>query len=68
MLLKELYAESYSSFFTNGRCRDFKWLSKHLFFIRNVPPDQLFQVESFLEILKTLLIFPALSVGSEYAI
>ena len=38
------------------------------FFIRNVPPDQLFQVESFLEILKTLLIFPALSVGSEYAI
>ena len=27
------YAESDSSFFTNGRCRDFTWLSKHLNFL-----------------------------------
>ena len=35
------------------------------FFIRNFQPDQLFQLESFLGRLKTLFIFPALSVGSE---
>ena len=38
------------------------------FFVRNVQLDQLFQVESFLERLKTLFIFPKLLVGSEYAI
>ena len=38
------------------------------FFVRNVQPDQLFQVESFLERLKTLFIFPKLLVVSEYAI
>ena len=57
-LLKELYAESDSSFFTVGRCRDFSWLSKHLNCLSELFSQIIFfQLESFLERLRSCSFF-----------